>query len=238
MLQTLKRSRSVREPDAEPPVGYHYEGSPAQMIGGKLTVRLRRNVEGSRNAIYSDLYYADTELNETQTVKSAKYCCCISGCSKTIVMYVKPNGFIVFENFFKHLTKEHPEYLFEGDLPAHPTVRANPENNTVTTPARALNRLFSSTDAKLREKLLHCTARVVAHGPYPLNMIQNPAVETYLMELGVTHEGFKYPSRTTVTRRTDDFLDMESAEQVAIFVKQDPRSRLDSHLLLHLTVKM
>ena len=90
MLQTLKRSRSVREPDAEPPVGYHYEGSPAQMIGGKLTVRLRRNVEGSRNVIYSDLYYADTELNETQTVKSAKYCCCISGCSKTIVMYVKP----------------------------------------------------------------------------------------------------------------------------------------------------
>ena len=70
MLQTLKRSRSVREPDAEPPVGYHYEGSPAQMIGGKLTVRLRRNVEGSRNVIYSDLYYADTELNENQTVKT------------------------------------------------------------------------------------------------------------------------------------------------------------------------
>lgn len=219
MIQTLKRSRSVREPDAEPPVGYHYEGSPAQMIDGKLTVRLRRNVEGSRNVIYSDLYYADTELNETQTVKSAKYCCCVSGCSKTIVMYVKPNGSTVFENFFKHLTNVHPEYLFEGDLPAHPIVRANPENNTVTTPARALNRFFSSTDAKLREKLLDCTARVVAHGPYPLNMIQNPAVETYLMKLGVTHEGFKYPSRYTVTRRTDEFLDKESAEQVAIFVK-------------------
>ena len=125
MIQTIKRSRSVREPDAEPPVGYHYEGSPAQMIDGKLTVRLRRNVEGSRNVIYSDLYYADTELNETQTVKSAKYCCCISGCSKTIVMYVKPNGSTVFENFFKHLTKEHPEYLFEGDLPAHRLRKTN-----------------------------------------------------------------------------------------------------------------
>jgi hypothetical protein len=107
----------------------------------------------------------------------------------------------------------------EGDLPAHPIVRASPENNTVTTPARALNRFFSSTDEKLREKLLDCTARVVAHGPYPLNMIQNPAVETYLMELGVTHQGFKYPSRRTVTRRTDEFLDKESAVQVAIFVK-------------------
>ena len=84
MLQTLKTSRSLREPDAEPPVGYHYVGLPAQMIDGKLTVRLRRNVEGSRNVIYSDLYYADTELNENQTVKSAKYCCCISECSKQL----------------------------------------------------------------------------------------------------------------------------------------------------------
>ena len=79
--------------------------------------------------------------------------------------------------------------------------------------------MFFSTDAKLKEKRLDCTARVVAHEPYPLNMIQNPAVETYLMKLGVTFEGFKYPSRITVKRRTDDFLDKESAEEVEYFIK-------------------
>ena len=64
-------------------------------------------------------------------------------------MYVKPTGCIVFENFLKRLTKEHPVCLFESDLPARLIVRANPENNAVPTP-RALNRFFSSTDAKLR----------------------------------------------------------------------------------------
>ena len=37
------------------PAGYQYEGQPAQMIDGKLTVRLRRDVEGARNVIYKDL---------------------------------------------------------------------------------------------------------------------------------------------------------------------------------------
>jgi len=115
MIQTIKRSRSVRKPDTEPPVGYHYEGSPAQMIDGKLTVRLRRDVEGARNDIYKDLYYAETELDETCTVKSANYICCVAACKKNISMYVR-NGFIVFENFFKHLAKEHPEYLSVSKL--------------------------------------------------------------------------------------------------------------------------
>ena len=141
------------------------------MIDGKLTVRLRRDVEGVRNEIYKDLYYAVTELDETcTTVKSVKYICCVAACKKNISMYVR-NGFIVFENFFKHLAKEHPEYLFENDLPAHPVARATttPVTNTLLPQTREVTRFFTSTDAKLREKLLDCTARVIAHGPYPNN---------------------------------------------------------------------
>ena len=38
------------------------------MTDGKPSVRLRRDVEGSRNIIYNDLYYAEIELDETEKV--------------------------------------------------------------------------------------------------------------------------------------------------------------------------
>ena len=77
-----KKARCVKGLGAEAPAGYHYEGQPAQMIDGKLTVRLRRDVEVARNEIYKDLYYAVTELGETCTIKSAKFICCIAACKK------------------------------------------------------------------------------------------------------------------------------------------------------------
>jgi hypothetical protein len=44
----------------------------------------------------------------------------------------RDNGFVVFKKLYKHLAKEHPEYLFENDLPAHPVARANtPVTNTL-----------------------------------------------------------------------------------------------------------
>ena len=123
--------------------------------------------------------------------------------------------------FSKHFVKEHPKYLCENDLPARPIERPSPSfTNPVETHTREVARFFSSTDTKLREKLLECTACIIAHGPYPLDMIQNPAVSAYLMELGVTPQGFKYPSRQTVTRRTDLFLEKESADEVAEFTKR------------------
>ena len=67
--QMSKKPRAVKGSTAEPPAGYHYEGQPVQMIDGKLTLRLRRYVEGSRNEIYNDLYYAETESSETKKVK-------------------------------------------------------------------------------------------------------------------------------------------------------------------------
>ena len=43
--QMYKKPRAFKSANEEPPAGYHYEGQPAQMIDGKLTVRLRRDVE-------------------------------------------------------------------------------------------------------------------------------------------------------------------------------------------------
>ena len=142
--QMYKKPRAFKSANEEPPAGYHYEGQPAQMIDGKLTVRLRRDVEGSRNEIYNDLYYAETELSETKKVKIVKYICCVSGCRKSVSMFVKDSGCVVFENFFKHLVKEHPEYLFENDLPARPIERPSPSFiNPVETHTREVTRFFS-----------------------------------------------------------------------------------------------
>ena len=44
-------------------------------------------------------------------------------------------------------------------------------------------------------------------------MLQNAAMEEFLVELDVVPEGFKFPSRRTVTKRLDEFLDEESASQ-------------------------
>jgi len=68
---------------------------------------------------------------------------------------------------------------------------------------------------RLREKLLKATVRVIAHGPYVISMLQNPAMEEFLVELDVVPEGFRFPSRRTVTRRLDEFLDEEGSSQDA-----------------------
>jgi hypothetical protein len=44
-------------------------------------------------------------------------------------------------------------------------------------------------------------------------MLQNPAMEEYLVELEVVPGDFKFPSQRTVTKRLDDFLDEEGASQ-------------------------
>ena len=215
---TRSQKRSRCDPAAAPPYGYHFEGQPAQMIDGMVTLRLRRNVEGPRSITYNDLYFEE-KIGE----QGVKFCCCVSGCNEKVSMYVKPNGVVVFENFMKHLKKKHVEYLFACDSPVRERrVTTSPTSHIATAPIgepRSAQRFFHSTEYKLREKILECTAKVVAHGPFPLNFIQNPAVESFLQELGVTYEGFKYPSRATVTRRVDNFLDHESTEQVCKFVE-------------------
>jgi hypothetical protein len=41
-----KQPRAVKGSTAEPPAGYHYKGQAAQITDWKLTLRLRRDVEG------------------------------------------------------------------------------------------------------------------------------------------------------------------------------------------------
>ena len=44
-------------------------------------------------------------------------------------------------------------------------------------------------------------------------MLKNPAIEDFLKEIKVVPESFKFPSRQTVTRRLDEFLDDEGKAQ-------------------------
>ena len=57
---TRSQKRSRCDPAAAPPYGYHFEGQPAQMIDGMLTLRLRRNVEGS--------HYSKQDVGRTNSV--------------------------------------------------------------------------------------------------------------------------------------------------------------------------
>jgi len=143
-------------------------------------------------------------------------------------MFVTPAGQVVFQNFLKHLSSKHQDYLFQCDRPLQvaggqtslqrffPAGGASEEGGDVraaaTTP-RSQDRFEASQVARLREKLLKATVKVIAHGPYPIAMLQNPAMEEYLVELEVVPGDFKFPSRRTVTKRLDDFLDEEGASQ-------------------------
>jgi len=137
-------------------------------------------------------------------------------------------GQVVFQNFLKHLSSKHQDYLFQCDRPLQvaggqsslqrffPAGAASVESGDVraaaTTP-RSQDRFEASQVARLKEKLLKATVKVIAHGPYPISMLQNPAMEEYLVELEMVPGDFKFPSRSTVTKRLDEFLDEEGASQ-------------------------
>ena len=189
---------------------------------------MRRDVEGTREEIYSDLY-CRSDIHEGGKLK-VNYLCCISGCTKPVVsMFVTSSGSVVFQNFSKHLAVHHEEYLYEADRSfsmqsTQPTVGqyfstqqvapstqpANPSNRQVVP---HVSRLQKSQDAALRENLLRAIVKVIAHGPYPISMLKNPAIEDFLKEIKVVSESFKFPSRQTVTRRLDEFLDDEGKAQ-------------------------
>ena len=142
-------------------------------------------------------------------------------------MFVTPAGQVVFQNFLKHVTSHHVGYLFQCDRPLQVTgsqtsmerffpvgaASEAPNARAVVSTPQSQDRFEASQVSRLREKLLQATVRVIAHGPYPIAMLQNPAMEEYLVELGVVPENFKFPCRQTVTKRLDAFLDEECASQ-------------------------
>ena len=113
-MSATKRQRYTTLDSIQAPVGFHYEGTPCCMYEGRTTRRLRRDVEGTREEIYSDLY-CRSDIHEGGKLK-VNYLCCISGCPKPVVsMFVTSSGSVVFQNFSKHLAVNHEEYLFEAD---------------------------------------------------------------------------------------------------------------------------
>lgn len=82
-MSATKRQRITKLDSIQAPVGFHYEGTPCCMFEGRTTRRLRRDVEGTREEIYSDLY-CRSDIHEGEKLK-VNYLCCISGCTKPVV---------------------------------------------------------------------------------------------------------------------------------------------------------
>ena len=55
-MSATKRQRITTLDSVQAPVGFHYEGMPCCMFEGRATRRLRRDIEGTREEIYCDLY--------------------------------------------------------------------------------------------------------------------------------------------------------------------------------------
>ena len=95
------------------PPGFHYEGTPCSMSEGNPTQRLRKDVEGTREDKYSDLYCRQ-DYQENGKLRVI-YHCCIKGCPKPLVsMHLTASGSVVFQKFYKHLVINHEELLLEA----------------------------------------------------------------------------------------------------------------------------
>ena len=88
-----------------------------------------------------------------------------------------------------------------------------------TPNARSDARSNARADERVKENILAAFVEVIAHGPYPISFLQNPAVKQLLIKLHVIPENFKLPSRRTVTRRLDDFLNEENLKQNEEIIK-------------------
>ena len=208
------------------------------MFQGQPTRRLRRSSSKKREDAYCDLYVASVE-ERADGQKCCTYYCCITGCTKSAVsMYIGGPGNknkVVFTNFFKHLQNHHAEYLFEQDRtcldvrphnentvqhffpPTRPIGGQSQSSPDIAT--RVQERVENSQSKKLFNKIAQATAEVVAHGPYPISLLQNKAMEEYLVRLEVASEGFLFPSRRTVGRRLDELLVEEDKKQTADLVQ-------------------
>lgn len=228
-----KKPRLVELSGSTAPDGYHYEGEPARFFNGSITKRLRKNIlpAQSREQMYSDLYCAVCTPASTEGAKDTLAFHC-SICSEIVPMFFKTNGLVVFSNFFQHLEKKHAEYLIEADrtlvsgVPSAPSEpRASDMRTYFTAPRtieppiaaapspsvpRAESRFKAQADSILREKITQAVVEVIAHGPYPISFLQNPAIVEFLTKLNVVRPDFKLHSRRTVTKRLDDFLDTEA----------------------------
>ena len=156
-------------------------------------------------------------------------------------MHKTSTGLIVWEQFKRHLNSKHSEWLCESDrnlvvpvqskamtqylVPRTSTqslaggstssteVPSSPSPSLEETP-RSFFRGQSSFHRKLTDKIVTAIIKVIAHGPFPISLLMNPAVRELLIELDVVEPDFDFPSTTTITRKLDLFLDEENKSQL------------------------
>jgi hypothetical protein len=95
-----------------------------------------------------------------------------------------------------------------------PTSSTTP--NEITSSSRSSRQITKHASA-LRVKLCDAFASVIAHGAYPLSMLDNPAIRALLLQLQVVSidDIDAIPSRRTITRKVDDMLDTEDKDLMA-----------------------
>ncbi len=72
-----KKQKVIHLDSQSAPVGYHYEGESCTIVDGRPTLRLRRDILGSREDKYRDCYARQEEIKDGKRVIT--FHCCIPG---------------------------------------------------------------------------------------------------------------------------------------------------------------
>jgi hypothetical protein len=199
------------------PAGYHFFGElPKLKEDGKPTNPIRRNSEKARALKYADLYF-QIEMADDKV----GYICCMAGCERgsdtSAVVMVRKGNYVVFQNFFDHLQRAHPEQLEQSDR----ALVQEKKRQAPTSIDSFLTRIDSVQPSKKYVKTKHtpkydlvvkATAKVICHGAYPLSYLCNSAQQDYLTELNIVEPGFIFPRRSTITAEVDRLLTAENNE--------------------------
>jgi hypothetical protein len=136
-----------------------------------------------------------------------------------------------FNNFLSHLRTNHSCLVHGDDLDWKSINAANEKESKKRKADMDINRYTIKVNAEpkkmkshrrtaLKKKLTKAFAKVSAHGPYPIGMLVNPAIEDLLIELDVIKEASDdIPSYNTV-KKTFDRIITDDLNEVLNAIKE------------------
>ena len=192
-----------------PQLNYHYFGDPPRLISTeatgvkKFTTAVRQD-KGTKFDTYRDLMCIEVE----ETDKYTKVKCYL--CNKSIIC--NPAG--VVSNFFQHLYSRHKDQLTLRDG-FEPSTTGKPSTTGTAASSNANNgNQVTMLDAYKRRQITPRTlSEIIAHGPYPVNIVQNTAFRSLLQKLGFE----KLPNMKTIRKDVKNLCDEEELQYLKSF---------------------
>lgn len=206
------------------PIGFHYFGEDSTMLeSGLPSIPIRRTLMGSSGQAltqfntYRDLYCI---------ISPEKWVCCVFGCphrsDKGIVMSTH-NGKTKIYNFMNHLKSCHPALLVEKDITfdvygkKRSAGQMQMGNYVIVPPVVAVAERpkIQHQSHKVTEKkrlIINAGVKAICHGPYPINIFINPAMQHFMIEL-LGADRCDIPSYNTLKKYVDEFLANEKAQR-------------------------